>query len=168
MNVDKDFKQDSFWDFLRLQNFDNLVFAVLKCLFLNVDDDDDLFFLSNVIKLKYDLYRFVNIKWVFIVKISGSENFKEVKECKIFVSFMDIEWKERVIIIVRVVLSCRKFDEKKELLFFEDIEKMIMYFFKKFKEIFLILENFIRLVIIVQIRLFFYNKRRIGEFEVIK
>lgn len=81
---------------------------------------------------------------------------------------MDIEWKERVIIIVRVVLSRRKFDEKKELLFFEDIEKMIMYFFKKFKEIFLILENFIRLVIIVQIRLFFYNKRRIGEFEVIK
>lgn len=83
------------------------------------------------------------------MKISGSENFKEVKECKIFVSFMDIEWKERVIIIVRVVLSRRKFDEKKELLFFEDIEKMIMYFFKKFKEIFLILENFIRLVIIV-------------------
>lgn len=168
MNVDKDSKQDSLWDFLRPQNFDNLVLAALKCSFPNADDDDDLLSPSNAIKLKYDLYRLVNTKWALIVKTSGSENSKEAKECKTLASLMDIEWKERVTIIARAVLSRRKFDEKKELPSPEDIEKMTMHLSKKLKETSLTSENFTRLVTIVQTRLLLYNKRRTGELEAIK
>ncbi|XP_062566938.1 uncharacterized protein LOC134229248 isoform X2 [Saccostrea cucullata] len=168
MDVDKDSKQDSLWDFLRPQNFDNLVLAALKCSFPNADDDDDLLSPSNAIKLKYDLYRLVNSKWALIVKTSGSENSKEAKECKTLASLMDIEWKERVTTIARAVLSRRKFDEKKELPSPEDIEKMTKHLSKELMETSLTSENFTRLVTIVQTRLLLYNKRRTGELEAIK
>lgn len=160
--MDKDSKQDSLWDFLRPQNFDNLVLAALKCSFPNADDDDDddLLSPSNAIKLKYDLYRLVNSKWALIVKTSGSENSKEAKECKTLASLMDIEWKERVTTIARAVLSRRKFDEKKELPSPEDIEKMTMHLSKELMETSLTSENFTRLVTILQTRLLLYNKKK--------
>ncbi|XP_069120721.1 uncharacterized protein [Argopecten irradians] len=158
----------SMWDFLKPQHFENVVLCALKCSFPNADDLEELGAPSNAIKLKYDIERMVNCKWAYIVKNKGSEGDLEAQDCQSFLNLMKVEWREKVTVLARAVLSRRKYDQVKELPSPHDIQIITKYLTHSLKATPLTPEMFRRIVILAETRLLLYNKRRTGELEVIK
>lgn len=81
-----------------------------------------------------------------------------------------MEWSVKVIKLVRIILDVRYFNKRKEFFDLFDIEKIVVYFVREIKNLDFILNNsneivFWEVVVFVEVRLFLYNRRRLGELE---
>ena len=78
----------SLWDFLVPSKYDLVVAAAVQLAYPYMDDVDDLRSPSNAIKIKYDILKVINEKWVRI-QIRGNPDPEEAHKCDTFLRLMN-------------------------------------------------------------------------------
>ena len=153
-------------DFLQTSYFDMIIEAAIRCCLPYMDDIEDLKAPSNGIKLKYDLKRLVSAKWALLVK--NDPHSMAATEMKCFMELLALEWGERITKVARTVLVRRCFQLKKELPSPDDVSTLTKYLTQQLRSVPLDIQNYFKIVRLVETRILLYNRRRSGEIEAIR
>ncbi len=121
---DKDARALPLWDFLVPQKFDDVLNAAIMCGLPYMDGIEELQSPTNkrIIRIKYDLYCLLEMKWTLIHSESADPDMNEASRCDIFMWMMKNQRGKRVTKLARHVLLSRKFGKQTSLPSPEDIQ----------------------------------------------
>lgn len=161
-------KQVGFQEFLKPENFDNIIKATLLTASPDMDDEEDLKAPSTALKLGYDIKRLVGSKWGIALRNNEST---DAGDCRDFLKLMKFEWSVKVSKVAFVTLQVRRFNAEKALPLPEDLFKLQNHVKQELKSLDLSdysFSTYRRAEVLAQTRLLMFNKRRSGEVEVIR
>ena len=88
MKAVKPLENNSTWDYLKPQHFDDVATATLMTAASTMDNDEDLVKPSNAITLGFDIKRMLNIKAALAIMDSDSDSRTDVEDFRIMNIFL--------------------------------------------------------------------------------
>ena len=165
MRTVKPLENNSTWDYLKPQHFDDVATATLMTAASTMDNDEDLVKPSNAIKLGFDIKRMLNIKAALAIMDGDNDSRKDVEDFRII---MNTFWATKITKLARVILLDRQFNKETKLPHPSDLNKLNDFMAKKLRKLDLTMKtgkNFKLVAKVVAAKVTMYNRRRPGEME---